>query len=137
MHVDPNGEHPILVVIQYIILPILVYFAKKYMQRLFGNSIKRLIKSKLAPLIKKHLKNYSVSFFKGEAIFKIVKKKKGRLFSFDYGDIPYADGKKQKRIKSFHYHINYKKTHYVYKWNTAYRKGYKFYHPKGYKWVWF
>ena len=136
MMVDPDGEHPILTVIKTLIMPILVSFAKKYGKKIFDETVKKLLKNRLQPLINKHLKDYQVTFYSGEVIFKITKTKKGRLFSFDYGNIPYLVKNKQKRIASFHYHMNYEKMHYVYRWNSAYRDGYKFYHEKGYKWVW-
>lgn len=139
MNVDPDGNSPIWV-IQALLLPVLVYFAKKYGANIFKKYAKKALKSKLQPIVNKHLKNYKVSFFPdGEVIFKIVKKHKGRLFSFDYGYIPYKEkgrSKKQIRIKSYHYHINYKPMHNVYRWNKAYWKGYKLYHKKNYRWVW-
>lgn len=110
-------------------MPILVSFAKKYGKKTFDKTVKKLLKNILHPLINKHLKNYQVAFHPGEVIFKITKTKKGQLFSFDYGDIPYLVNKKQKRIDSFHYHMNYKKIHYVYRWHSAYR-------TNNYKWVW-
>jgi len=117
MYVDPDGELPILVLIQVIITPILVWFAKKYGPKILSKSVKPILKKRLQPLINKHLKNYEVKFFDGEVIFKIVKKGKGRLYSFDYGPIDY---KKVGKVKSFHYHINYSKMHYVYRWNSSY-----------------
>lgn len=79
------------------------------------NMQKKALKSKLQPIVNKHLKNYQIFFFPGgEVIFKIVKKHKGHLFSFDYGSITYKEKgrpKKQIKIKSNHYHINYKSMH--------------------------
>ncbi|MEL3962350.1 RHS repeat-associated core domain-containing protein [Lysinibacillus endophyticus] len=134
MNVDPDGEHPILVVIWSVISPILVWFAKKYGHKILSKAVKPLLKKRIQPLINKHLKNYEVKFFEGEVIFKIIKKGKGRLYSFDYGPINY---KKVGNVNSFHYHINYSKMHYVYRWNSTHYKGYKFKSESNYKWVWF
>lgn len=135
MNIDPDGEHPILVLIQTIITPILVWFAKKYGSKILSKAVKPILKKRIQPLINKYLKKYEVKFFEGEVIFKIVKKGKGRLYSFDYGPIDY---KKIGKVKSFHYHINYSGVHYVYRWNSAYYKGYDFkYDNNNYKWVWF
>ncbi|HWK22178.1 MAG TPA: hypothetical protein VNS08_04005, partial [Ureibacillus sp.] len=116
-----------------IFAPILVWFAKKYGAKILSKSVKPILKNRLQPLINKYLKNYQVVFFDGEVIFKIVKKGKGRLYSFDYGPIAY---KKVGNVKSFHYHINYSKMHYVYRWNSAYYQGYTFKYDNNYKWVW-
>lgn len=80
MKVDPNGNNAIWV-IQVLLLPVLVYFAKKYGANIFKKYAKKTLKSKLQPIVNKHLKNYQIFFFPGgEVIFKIVKKHKGRFF---------------------------------------------------------
>ena len=55
MNVDPDGEHPILVVIWSVISPILVWFAKKYGPKILSKAVKPLLKKRIQPLINKHL----------------------------------------------------------------------------------
>lgn len=138
MYIDPNGHNPIIIrVLQFTVVPILKYLAKKYGPALL-KKLNYIVKDKIYPYVKKFTKDYIVEFGVQNSILKIRKKSgKGdtRIFSFDYHALRFSKGKKFSDRKAWHYHISNPKYHYVFRFNDEYASGYSLPKNKYYVWV--